>query len=279
MRTADGELVTILCNVTSAAETRLGLANGAEGVGLLRSEIPFIHATRWPTLADHLAALTPVLNLLRGKRAVVRLLDFAGDKIPPFPGAEGLPAFLDAPGALAAQLAAILQAGAGTDLAIMIPMVRSLGEVDLVRAELAGVANAAGVAPPPLGMMVELAATAESAPAFAAGVDFFSIGTNDLTADVLGRDRSELRPSDAAERKVLAAIATTARAAREAGIGLSVCGDAAADPAVLPELLAAGVRTVSVGAAKVPAVARWIADADASHSPTPNNIQEITCHR
>jgi phosphoenolpyruvate-protein kinase (PTS system EI component) len=261
-RSADGELVTILCNVASAAETRLGLANGAAGVGLLRTEIPFTRAAGWPDRAAHLAALTPVLGLLGGKRAVVRLLDFSGDKIPPFPGAAGLPAFLRAPGALAAQLSAILQAGAGTGLSIMIPMVRALEEVDLVRVELARAAKAAGVDPPPLGMMVELAATAAAAPAFAGSVDFFSIGTNDLTADVLGRDRSALRPADASERGVLAAIATTVRAAREAGIGLSVCGDAAADPAVLPQLLAIGVRTVSVGAAKVPAVARWIARAD-----------------
>jgi len=264
VRTADGELVTILCNVASAAETRLGLANGAAGVGLLRTEIPFTRAGDWPDRAAHLAALTPVLGLLGGRRAVVRLLDFSGDKIPPFPGAAGLPAFLRAPGALAAQLAAILQAGAGTELAIMIPMVRTPDEVDVVRVELARAAKAAGADPPPLGMMVELAATARAAPAFAGGVDFFSIGTNDLTADVLHRDRSALRPSDAAEREVLAAVAATVRAAGEAGIGLSVCGDAAADPVVLPRLLAIGVRTVSVGAAKVTAVARWIAGTDAS---------------
>ena len=263
-RTADGELVTILCNVASAAETRLGLANGAAGVGLLRTEIPFTHAAGWPTRAEHLDALTPVLRLLDGKRVVVRLLDFAGDKIPPFPGAEGLPAFLHARGALAAQLAAILQAGAGTDLAVMIPMVRELDEVDLVRLELAKAAKGVGVDPPPLGMMVELAATAEAAPAFAGSVDFFSIGTNDLTADVLRRDRSALRPADAAHPAVLTAIADVVKAAREAGIALSVCGDAAADPAVLPQLLAIGVRTVSVGAAKVPVVARWIAQVDAS---------------
>ena len=109
-RTADGGDLTLLCNVASAAETRLGLANGAAGVGLLRTEIPFMHASGWPSRDDHLAALTPVLGLLTGRRAVVRLLDFAGDKIPPFPGAEGLAAFLHAPGALAAQLAAILEA-------------------------------------------------------------------------------------------------------------------------------------------------------------------------
>jgi multiphosphoryl transfer protein len=122
------------------------------------------------------------------------------------------------------------------------------------------------VDPPPLGMMVELAATAEAAPAFAGCVDFFSIGTNDLTADVLRRERSALRPADAAERRVLAAIAATVRAAGEAGIGLSVCGDAAADPAVLPRLLAVGVRTVSVGAARVPAVAEWIRRADTARA-------------
>jgi phosphoenolpyruvate-protein kinase (PTS system EI component) len=262
-RTTDGELVTILCNVASAAETRLGLANGAAGVGLLRTEIPFTHASGWPSRDDHLAALAPVLRLLPGRRAVVRLLDFAGDKVPPFPGAEGLTAFLHAPGALADQLGAILEAGAGTDLAVMIPMVRSPQEVDLVRAELAKAAKAAGLDPPPLGMMVELAATAQAAAAFAGGVDFFSIGTNDLTADVLGRERSALRPSDAAHPAVLAAVAGVVKAAREMGIGLSVCGDAAADPAVLPSLLALGVRTVSVGAAKIPAVARWISRAAA----------------
>jgi phosphoenolpyruvate-protein kinase (PTS system EI component) len=261
-RTADGELVTILCNVASAAETRLGLANGAAGVGLLRTEIPFTRAAGWPTRAEHLDALTPILSLLSGRRAVVRLLDFAGDKIPPFPGAAGLPAFLHAPGALAGQLSAILQAGAGTDLAVMIPMVRALDEVELVRAELAKAAKAVGAAPPPLGMMVELAATAAAAPAFAGSVDFFSVGTNDLTADVLRRERSALRPVDASEPKVLTAIAGVVKAAGEAGTGLSVCGDAAADPAVLPLLLALGVRSVSVGAAKIPAVARWIAQSD-----------------
>jgi phosphoenolpyruvate-protein kinase (PTS system EI component) len=256
--TADGEPVTVLCNVASAAETRLGLANGAAGVGLLRTEIPFTQAAGWPSREEHLAALEPILGLLDGRKAVVRLLDFSGDKIPPFPGAEGLRAFLAAPGALAAQLGAIIEAGAGAGLNVMIPMVRSLDEVRHVRAELARAAKAAGTAPPPLGIMVEVAATAAAAARFAAHVDFFSIGTNDLTADVLRQDRVALHPSAASERPVLTAIATVVRAGREAGIGVSVCGDSAADPAVLPLLLGVGVRTVSVGAAKVPQVADWI---------------------
>ena len=262
--TADGELVTVLCNVASAAETRLGLANGAAGVGLLRTEIPFTGARGWPSREEHLASLGPIFRLLAGKRAVARLLDFSGDKIPPFPGAEGLRAFLAAPGALAAQLEAILAAGADTELAVMIPMVRSLDEVRHVRAALGRAAKAAGADPPPLGIMVELAATAAAAASFAEHVDFFSIGTNDLTADVLGQDRVALHPSSASERTVLTAIASVVQAAGQAGIGVSVCGDAAADPRVLPLLLGAGVRTVSVGAAKVPQVAHWIAKASTS---------------
>ncbi len=259
---ADGELVTVLCNVASAAEARLGLAGGAGGVGLLRTEIAFTRATGWPSRTEHEAALRPVFSLLAGRRAVVRLVDFAGDKIPPFPGAAGLAAFLGAPHALDDQLTAILAAGSGTALAIMIPMVRSLDEVRLVRARLASAARAAGTDAPPLGMMVELAATAADAARFASQVDFFSIGTNDLTADVLGRDRVALGPADAAAPPVLAAIGDVVAAARQAGIGVSVCGDAAADPAVLPHLLAAGVRTLSVGAAKVPRVAEWVAQVD-----------------
>ncbi|WP_300605478.1 putative PEP-binding protein [Trebonia sp.] len=266
VHTADGELVTVLCNVASAAETRLGLAGGAAGVGLLRTEIPFTHVRAWPSRDEHLARLTPVLALLTGKRAVVRLLDFSGDKIPPFPGAEGLRALLQAPGALRDQLAAIIAAGAATELAVMIPMVRTLDEVRHVRAELASAAMAAGTDPPPLGIMVEVAATAAAAADFAAHADFFSVGTNDLTADILGRERGALHPSAASRRSVVTLIAHVVGAARQAGIAVSVCGDAAADPQVLPLLLGAGVRTLSVGAARVPQVARWIAQTDAAEA-------------
>jgi len=265
--TADGELVTLLCNAASAAETRLGLAGGAAGVGVVRTEIPFTRASTWPTRAEHLAQLRPILRLLDGRKAIVRLLDFSGDKVPPFAGAEGLRAFLDAPAALGDQLAAILQARGGADLAVMIPMVRALDEVDRVRGELAAAAKRAGADPPPLGIMVELAATAAAADRFAPHVDFFSIGTNDLTADVLRRDRAALLPSAAAEPPVVTAIVRVVLAARQAGIGVSVCGDAAADLAVLPLLIGAGVRTVSVGAAMVPRVARWLTEIEAGDMP------------
>lgn len=269
-RTGDGEQVTVLCNVASAAETRLGLSGGAAGVGLLRTEIPFIGATGWPSQADHLAQLRPVLGLLAGRPAVVRLLDFSGDKVPPFlsGGVPGLAALLGEPGALRDQLTAILLAGRETRLAVLVPMVRSLHEVDLVRAALAEAAAETGTRPPELGIMIEVAATAAAAEKFAPEADFFSIGTNDLTSEVLGLDRTGpgSRPALAADPRVLTLIESVVQAAGQAGVKVSVCGDAAADPAVLPLLIGLGVRTLSVGAARVPHVIEQIARTDTAQA-------------
>ena len=298
--TADGRVITVLCNVASAAETRRGLAAGATGVGLLRTEIPFTGALAWPTLDEHRAHLAPILGLLTGRTATARLLDFSGDKIPPFlaglageaapaatngktgPGAPGGPgvvagsgagpapafglaALLAHPSALRDQLRAILEAGRDTRLAVLIPMVSSLDEVAQVRAALAETAVSLDAPVPRLGIMVELAATARAAETFAPAVDFFSIGTNDLAGQVLGLDRRDpsARPALAADPRVLALIAHTAQAAREARLTVSVCGDAAADPQVLPLLVGLGVDTLSVPAARVPRVRSWVADLDA----------------
>jgi phosphoenolpyruvate-protein kinase (PTS system EI component) len=273
-RTADGREIAVLCNVASAAETRRGLAAGATGVGLLRTEIPYGQALAWPTLAEHRAKLVPVLGLLAGRPATVRLLDFSGDKIPPFlrggssPSREtgGLTALLAHPAALADQLRAVLDAGRDTHLAVLVPMVSSLGEVGRVREALAAAAAALGCGSPPLGIMVELQSTAADAPAFAAAVDFFSIGTNDLTGDVLGLGRHDPAavPALAAHPRVLALIERVAEAGRRTGILVSVCGDAAADPLVLPLLIGAGVNTLSVPAARVPRVRSWLARLDAA---------------
>jgi len=320
--TIDGRAITILCNVASVAETKAGLARGAAGVGLLRTEIPFLDALAWPTLAEHKAHLAPVLGLLAGRTATVRLLDFSGDKIPPFlarhhadgapasgPGAAsgsgagrgdgratdpgprpdsgagagpdvatgsgagvgglpaaGLAALLAHPTALRDQLRAILEAGHDARLAVLIPMVSSLDEVARVRAALTETAAALGAPAPRLGIMVELAATAAAAETFAPAVDFFSIGTNDLAGQVLGLDRRDpaARPALAADPRVLGLIAHVAEAGRRAGIGMSVCGDAAADPQVLPLLIGLGVDTLSVPAARVPRVRSWVSALDAA---------------
>ncbi len=253
--TADGRQVIILCNVASAAETRRGLAAGAAGVGLLRTEIPFTAAADWPTAGQHAQQLGPILSLLGGRPATVRLLDFSGDKIPPFmpPGRTGLSELLGHPAALADQLRAALIAGHNTELAILIPMVATLAEVAIVRAAIDGLAAELAAHPPRLGIMVELAATAAAASTFAAHVDFFSVGTNDLTGQVLGLDRLDpsAGPGLAADPRVLELVGHVVDAADAAGISVSVCGDSAADLRVLPLLIGVGVRVLSVPAAKV----------------------------
>jgi phosphoenolpyruvate-protein kinase (PTS system EI component) len=268
-RTADGREITVLCNVASAAETRRGLAAGAAGVGLLRTEIPYTEALAWPTLAEQRAHLEPILSLLAGRPATVRLLDFSGDKIPPFlrggpSEAAGLAALLAHGTALPDQLRAVLEAGRDTSLAVLIPMVSSLGEVSRVRDVLTKTAAALGADLPRLGIMVELEATAAAAGTFAPAVDFFSIGTNDLTGQVLRLDRRDpaAKPALAAHPQVLAHIARVVEAGRQAGIPVSVCGDSAADPLVLPLLVGLGVDTFSVPAARVERVRTWLTDLD-----------------
>jgi len=289
-RTSDGRQIVVLCNVASEVETRRGLAAGADGVGLLRTELPYVQSTDWPTLAQHEAQLGPILTLLTGKTATVRVLDFSGDKIPPFlatgaywgrseveaegvsgaggvvgsggageislPTGAGLAALLTHPSALGDQLRAMLEAGREARLAVLIPMVSSLREVSRVRQVLTETAAELDVEVPPLGIMVELESTAKNAAVFASAVDFFSIGTNDLTGDVLkmGRRDPAAGPGLAAHPRVLALVKGVAKAGREAGITVSVCGDAAADPRVLPLLIGAGVKTVSVPAARVATV-------------------------
>jgi phosphoenolpyruvate-protein kinase (PTS system EI component) len=265
--TADGQQVMVLCNVASAAEVRRGLAEGAAGVGLLRTEIPFTGASAWPTAEQHEEQLVPILALLAGRSAIVRLLDFSGDKIPPFlpPGADGLAQLLGHPTALADQLKAVLTIGREAELSILIPMVSSLAQVAAVRDAISASATGLGVAVPRLGIMVELAATAANAEVFAAAVDFFSIGTNDLTGQVLGLGRLDAAagPALAADPRVLELVVRVVRAAAAARIPVSVCGDSAADPMVLPLLVGLGIREVSVPAARVRQVRSWVSRLDA----------------
>ncbi|HSZ41905.1 MAG TPA: putative PEP-binding protein [Trebonia sp.] len=271
-RTADGTEITVLCNVASAPEARRGLAAGAQGVGLLRTEIPFLDADGWPPAEAQRARLAPILDLLGGLTATVRLLDFSGDKIPPFFGGPvatlragaGLAALLDHPSALRDQLRAICAAGRDAKLAVLIPMVSSPAEIDRVRGALRAAAADAGIPVPPVGIMVELAATARHAADFASA-DFFSIGTNDLAGDVLALSRRDpaAGPALTADPRVLELVRQVADTGREAGIGVSVCGDAAADPHVLPLLIGVGIRTVSVPAARVAAVRSGLAELDA----------------
>ncbi len=255
--TRDGHRVELLANVAGPVESAAALAAGAEGVGLVRTELPFLDADHWPTEAEHLTALEPVLAGWAGAPVTVRTLDFAADKLPPFltgagvgvgSGARGLALLLGQPAAFAAQLRAIVRAGSGVEVRVLIPMVSTVDDVRTCRALLAAAASDEGAPPPPLGAMVELPGAVARVGELAVEADFFSIGSNDLTASLLGLSRRDpaLTPSLAAEPVVLRAIADTVAAARARDLSVSVCGDAAAEPSVLPLLVGLGVTALSV---------------------------------
>jgi phosphoenolpyruvate-protein kinase (PTS system EI component) len=260
--TRDGRRVRVLANAVSPAEVAAALEAGAEGAGLIRTELAFLDAPAWPDEAAHRAALQPVLGALAGLTATVRVLDFGGDKVPPFlrgTGGRGIELLLANPDALAAQLRAALAAGAGCRLRLLLPLVSEPEQVRAVRELALDAARAVRAAEaPPLGAMVELPEAAEHAAELAAEADFLSIGTNDLTAAALGVDRFAAGDAPAHHPRVLTLIARTLRAARAAGVPVEVCGEAASDPVSLPILVGLGTDELSVGAARVGAVRAWL---------------------
>jgi phosphoenolpyruvate-protein kinase (PTS system EI component) len=253
--TRDGRRVRVLVNAATAAELEAGLAAGAEGVGLMRTELGFLDAHGWPGEAEHRRLLRPVLARLAGRTATVRVLDFGGDKLPPFlagSSERGLALLLGEREALAAQLRAIAVEGSATDLRVLLPIAERAADVEAVRSLLP-----VGAA---IGAMVESVAAVEAAGELAAAADFLSIGTNDLAHAAVGSDRFAGAAPPVHDPRVLALIARTAEAARKAGIPLEVCGDAASDPIVAPLLVGLGVDELSVGAAQVGRVRGWVRD-------------------
>jgi phosphoenolpyruvate-protein kinase (PTS system EI component) len=264
--TRDGRVVRVLSNVASAAEVRTALDAGAEGAGLIRTELPFLDAADWPTEAEHEHALAPVLSALHGRLATVRVLDFGGDKVPPFlrgTPERGLRLLLGEPAAFDAQLRAILRAAAGTELRLLLPMVDSHAELLAAQEAIARAVEAVpGAQPPAVGAMVETPRGADAAFALAAEADFLSIGTNDLTHSVLGSDRFHSAEAPTHDPRVLRAIHRCVRAARRERVVIEVCGEAASNPATLPLLVGLGVDEISVGAARVGTARAWVRELD-----------------
>jgi multiphosphoryl transfer protein len=259
--TTDGHRVTVLANVAGVAELELALEAGAEGIGLLRTELGFLDATGWPSEDDHVRFLAPILDALGELPATVRVLDFGGDKTPPFLTGDprrGVELLLGEREVLYAQLRAIVRAGANTQLRVLAPMVQSPVELAATAETLGDAASAVGLPVPALGPMVETQGAVCRANLLAHGADFMSIGTNDLSADVLGVDRFAPGVSLAHHPRVLGAIAATVRASHRVGIRVEVCGEAASDPTALPLLIGLGVDELSVGASRVGTVRAWI---------------------
>jgi len=267
--TRDGRAVRVLANAATTAEVRTALDAGADGVGLLRTELAFLEANHWPTRAEHRRTLNPVLAQLKGMTATVRLLDFGGDKTPPFLKGvygRGVELLLDDMEALSWQLEAILETGDATELRVLIPMVTEPAQVRAVRAAIEPIAARSGNRVPLIAAMVEVPAAAVMAGRIAPEVGMFSIGTNDLTSFQLGIDRARPGGSPAHHPAVLKLIADTVDAARAESIPVEVCGEAASNPLVMPLLVGLGIDELSVGAARVAQVRAWVRALDYSEA-------------
>jgi phosphoenolpyruvate-protein kinase (PTS system EI component) len=261
--TVDGRRIRVLANVATASEVGVALPAGAEGVGLLRTELAFMNASGWPTEDEHRRALAPVLAPLGDMVATVRLLDFGGDKTPPFLAGtdeRGIALLLSAPDALAAQTAALAATGAHTRLRVLLPMVEDPAQIAAVREAFAASSDATfgASSDATFGAMIETAAAVERVDAIAAAADFLSIGTNDLTHSVLATDRFAPGETAAHHPRVLAAIDAVVRSGHAHGLVVEVCGEAASNPVAMPLLLGLGVDELSVGAARVGQVRRWV---------------------
>ncbi len=257
--TMDGKRITVLANAASVAEVIEASELGAEGVGLLRTELGFLEAHAWPPFEKQVAFLTPILARLAGQIATVRLLDFGGDKTPPFlHGAtgRGIELLLDSPAQLTTQLAAILVAGGKTRLRILIPMVTRPDQVVAVRDALRAALD--GRPSPQVGSMIETPEAARRAAEIARVSDFLSLGTNDLTQLVLGLDREKSKSAPVTNIRVLRLIDATMRAGHAAGIPVDVCGEAASDATAMPIMIGLGADELSVAAARVGEVRQGI---------------------
>ena len=270
--TSDGRRVRVLTNVASLSELQVGVRAGAEGIGLLRTELAFLDADHWPTEREHHDALKPIIDALGDRPAVVRVLDFGVDKSPPFlrnTRQRGLELLLANDDALISQLRAILVCARGRDVRILLPMVNDTAQLIATRELLNHAVRGLEIdRTPPLGAMIETPAAASQAAALATHAEFLSVGTNDLTAATLSADRFASSATHAHDPRVLRLIKQSVGAAHDAGITIEVCGEAASDPLMLPLLIGLNVDELSVGAARVGAVRQWIrrlSHAEAGH--------------
>ncbi len=263
--TQDGHRVEVVANIGGLADAEKAAAAGAEGVGLLRTEFLFLERTEAPTELEQFEVYRDIVKAMNGQPIIVRTLDIGGDKpLPyinvthednPFLGERGIRLCLNRPDLLRKQLRAILRAAEFGPLRIMFPMVADLSEWREARDMVREIQAELGAPNVELGIMIEIPSAALMADAFAAEVDFFSVGTNDLTQYTLAMDRMHpllAGKSDGLHPAVLRLIARTVEAAHAAGKWVGVCGELGADPQAVPILIGMGVDELSIS---VPAIA------------------------
>ena len=261
----DGARVEVFANLGSAAEAATAVELGAEGVGLLRTEFLFLDRPQLPDEDEQVETLGQIAVALDGRPLVVRTLDAGADKplpaLPmppeanPFLGVRGIRLTLERPEILATQLRAILRVAAEHPVKAMLPMVATLAEVRATRALLEEARTATGIdAPLELGIMVEIPAAALTAEHLAEHVDFFSVGTNDLTQYTMAAERGDERLAGllaGPQPAVLRLIKATVDAAAARGRWVGVCGELAGDPAAAILLAGLGVTELSMAPALV----------------------------
>ncbi|MGP1397418.1 MAG: phosphoenolpyruvate--protein phosphotransferase [Inquilinaceae bacterium] len=264
-QTRDGAVITLNANAGLLLDLKHARESGAEGIGLFRTELPFMVGSTFPDVATQIDLYEQVIREAEGRPVAFRTLDIGGDKrLPYFPeleqenpslGWRAIRIGLDRPAMLRNQLRALLRASAGRPLSIMFPMVAEVAEFDRARGYLKieiDRLKGDGMAPPSdlkVGVMLEVPSLLWQLPALLRQVDFIAIGSNDLVQYLFAADRGNPKMAgryDPLSPPVLAVMADLARRCAAAAVPLSVCGDMAARPLEAMVLVALGIRSLSV---------------------------------
>ncbi len=263
--TLDGRKIKLYCNIGSPEDVDAVLSNDGQGIGLFRSEFLYLATEDYPTEEEQFQAYKQVAVAMKGKRVIVRTLDIGADKQVdyfqlskeenPAMGLRAIRICLNRPEVFRTQLRALYRASAYGKIAIMFPMIASVWEVKECRRACQKVMDELTAEGVPfnkdteLGIMIETPAAVFMAPELAKLVDFFSVGTNDLTQYTLACDRqcNDLgKFFDPHHPAVLRALKMAADAAHEAGIWIGICGELGADLSMLETFLAIGIDELSV---------------------------------
>jgi phosphoenolpyruvate-protein phosphotransferase/dihydroxyacetone kinase phosphotransfer subunit len=275
--THDGWRVEVVANIRGVADARAALDYGAEGVGLLRTEFLYLNRMTAPSEEEQLAAYKAIAEVLGSRPLIIRTMDIGGDKpLPyldlgqesnPFLGWRGIRICLDRPDILKTQIRAILRASPGHQIKVMFPMVATVAEVQAVREIIAEAQAELRRADIPfdegmeVGIMVEVPSAVAIADQLAVEVDFFSIGTNDLSQYTMAADRTNAHVvalADAFQPAVLRMVRQIVQAGHAAGIWVGLCGELAGDPLAAPILVGLGLDEFSMNAPAIPAVKQVI---------------------
>jgi phosphotransferase system enzyme I (PtsP) len=282
-RTLDGAAIAVFANVNLISDVADAMAVRAKGIGLYRTEFPFIVRNSFPTEDEQYIVYRKLIEGMKGLPVTFRTLDVGGDKFlsyhagplenNPFLGLRSMRFCLENREMFKTQIRAILRAGSEADIRIMFPMISSIDEVDethAIIAECVGELTAEEFPfhpRPSLGIMVELPAVLGFIGQLAKRVDFFALGTNDLIQYILAVDRTNEKVAKyfcPHHPAVLQAINIVAASALKEGIGLSVCGDMAHENRYLEFLIGVGIRTISIDPLYFPSVCSTLRTIDAA---------------